>query len=159
MPGSICDLCNARATVHTQVVINGSQEEMDLCEAHYLQLVRQYGRFSSPLDSLFGREPTFFEEFLGGDFFPSPFRKGEHKGESPPLSGGRAARHARRVGYNPLERLSKHAEELLQSAAHKATELGRREVDTEHLLYALMDSDVVCQHRFKSDTGLEKSPI
>ena len=41
------------------------------------------------------------------------------------------------------DRLSEHAEEILQSAARRAGDFGRREVDTEHLLLALTESDVV----------------
>ena len=41
------------------------------------------------------------------------------------------------------DRLSEHAEEILQSAAQRAGDFGRREVDTEHLLLALTESDVV----------------
>lgn len=148
MAVGICDICNARATVHTQVVTNGRQQHMDLCDTHYLQLVRRYGRSSSPLGSLFGRDLSFFEGGFGEDFFPSPFKGiqslwGDENQEIPLSAAGKAAAQARRSGYNLIERLSNHAEELLQSAAHKAMELGRREVDTEHLLYALMDSSVV----------------
>ncbi|AIK95700.1 ATP-dependent Clp protease ATP-binding subunit [Candidatus Odyssella acanthamoebae] len=147
MSAGICDVCSARATVHTQVVMNGRRRQMDLCDAHYLQLVRQHRQSSSPLGSLFGRDLSLFEEFFGEGFFPSPLKGSqsmwEDEGEAVTLSAGKAATQARRSGYNLLERLSKHAEELLQAAAHKAVELGRREVDTEHLLYALTDSGVV----------------
>src|SRR5258708_1412392 len=43
---------------------------------------------------------------------------------------------------------SEHTKELIQQAAQKAVELGRNEVDTEHLLFALADSGVV-QEIFK----------
>src|SRR4029077_16211709 len=39
--------------------------------------------------------------------------------------------------------LSEQTKELLQSATRKAVDQGGREVDTEHLLYALMDNEVV----------------
>lgn len=38
---------------------------------------------------------------------------------------------------------SEHTKELIQSAADKAIQMGRSTVDTEHLLYALAQSDVV----------------
>lgn len=38
---------------------------------------------------------------------------------------------------------SEHTKEIIQQAAQKAVELNRDEVDTEHLLLALLDSDVV----------------
>jgi ATP-dependent Clp protease ATP-binding subunit ClpC len=40
-------------------------------------------------------------------------------------------------------RISEQSEALLQEAAKHAAEFGRSEVDTEHLLLALADSDVV----------------
>lgn len=147
MAGGICDVCNARATVHTQVVINGRRRQLDLCDAHYLQLVRQRGRSGSPLGSLFGRDFGLLEGFFGEDLLPTPFKgiqsMWEDEAEAISSPSSKAAAQARRSGYNLAERLSDHAEELLQSAAHKAAELGRRELDTEHLLYALTDSDVV----------------
>src|SRR5574340_1179669 len=39
--------------------------------------------------------------------------------------------------------LQRHAKELLQRAAEKAVEFGKRDVDSEHLLYVLADNDVV----------------
>jgi ATP-dependent Clp protease ATP-binding subunit ClpC len=41
------------------------------------------------------------------------------------------------------EYMSEHTKELLQKAAQVAVEFGKREVDTEHLLCALSESDVV----------------
>ena len=38
--------------------------------------------------------------------------------------------------------ISDHTKELIQEAAETAVRFGRREVDTEHLLYALAGSDV-----------------
>jgi ATP-dependent Clp protease ATP-binding subunit ClpC len=60
-------------------------------------------------------------------------------GRSIPVRSGRSGR--RRGDAD--ERLSEHAQELLQHAAQRAVEFGRREVDTEHLLLALTESDVV----------------
>lgn len=49
-----------------------------------------------------------------------------------------------REATNLEEYLPEHTRELIQRAAHIAVEtFGRNEVDTEHLLYALADSDVV----------------
>ena len=65
-----------------------------------------------------------------------------------PLAAGRpAARRRARGGAarsgGGAENLSEHAMEILQQAARRTAESGRREVDTEHLLLALTESDVV----------------
>ena len=62
-------------------------------------------------------------------------------GASIPVGSGRGRGRGRGTGL--AESLSAHAEEILQGAARRAAELGRNEVDTEHLLYALTESDVV----------------
>ncbi|VDB02537.1 hypothetical protein BANRA_05469 [Klebsiella pneumoniae] len=49
----------------------------------------------------------------------------------------------RRRGSGLASRISEQSEALLQEAAKHAAEFGRSEVDTEHLLLALADSDVV----------------
>ncbi|HBU0200775.1 TPA: ATP-dependent Clp protease ATP-binding subunit, partial [Klebsiella pneumoniae] len=46
-------------------------------------------------------------------------------------------------GSGLASRISEQSEALLQEAAKHAAEFGRSEVDTEHLLLALADSDVV----------------
>src|SRR5690606_20460920 len=50
---------------------------------------------------------------------------------------------SRRRGSGLASRISEQSEALLQEAARHAAEFGRAEVDTEHLLLALSDSDVV----------------
>jgi ATP-dependent Clp protease ATP-binding subunit ClpC len=60
-------------------------------------------------------------------------------GEPAPAGTGTA----RRRGSGLASRISEQSEALLQEAARHAAEFGRAEVDTEHLLLALSDSDVV----------------
>ena len=60
-------------------------------------------------------------------------------GEPAPAATGTA----RRRGSGLASRISEQSEALLQEAAKHAAEFGRPEVDTEHLLLALTDSDVV----------------
>ena len=55
-------------------------------------------------------------------------------------------RATRRRGSGSPARISRTVRALLQEAAQHAAEFGRAEVDTEHLLLALIDSDVVKNH-------------
>ena len=91
-----------------------------------------------------------FEDFLGSDFFrigddaPSMAADTDEVvdasfGEPAPAATGTA----RRRGSGLASRISEQSEALLQEAAKHAAEFGRPEVDTEHLLLALTDSDVV----------------
>lgn len=108
---------------------------MELCDMHYRQLMRSQ---ASPFDSLFsGSNDPFTEVFPG---FASQLGN--------PLPRDREA-------TNIEEYVSEHTKEIIQQAAETALEFGRREVDTEHLLYALTDSEVVQeilkQFKLKSD--------
>ena len=150
MANGICDVCNVRpATVRARVSSNGQSEILELCDVDYRRLARQQQRPSSPLESLFGGRGSPFEDFFNDDFFAS--RSGERDdAEAPAASGTRGAsipvgsgRSRGGRGTGLTENLSAHAEEILQGAARRAVELGRNEVDTEHLLYALTESDVV----------------
>jgi ATP-dependent Clp protease ATP-binding subunit ClpC len=152
----MCDICGIRpATLRVQVTTDGETEQLDLCEVDYERLAARQ-RASSPLESLFGgRRGSLFEEFFGDDSFPSPGfgsargRRGQVPGEpegtlrTPRGDGGGRGGVRRGGGGVAQERLSDHAVELLQAAARVAAERGRTEVDTEHLLTALLDSDVV----------------
>lgn len=84
-----------------------------------------------------------FEDFFGDDFFGEEARQEAADEAAPrgsiPVRGSRS----RRSTADVEDRLSDHAKELLQIAARHAADLGRREVDTEHLLFALTESDVV----------------
>src|SRR5690606_35791818 len=147
-----CQVCGQPATVRVEANLNGRHSTMLLCDDHYRQLARQQKRTVSPLEALFGSRSGLFEDFLGSDFF----RSGEDSvrmatdaaadevvdasfGE--PAPAGAAAQ--RRRGGGLASRISEQSEALLQEAARHAAEFGRPEVDTEHLLLALTDADVV----------------
>ena len=137
----LCDICGVRpASVRARVTTgDGQSQTLDLCEIDYRRLARQQ-RPSSRLESLFGGRGSLLDDFFGDDFFGgTPFgdRAGP-TGQSIPIGSSRG----RRTG-DAEERLSEHAKELLQVAARRAVDFGRREVDTEHLLLALTESDVV----------------
>jgi ATP-dependent Clp protease ATP-binding subunit ClpC len=139
----MCDICGIRpATVRARVTTgDGESEVLDLCEVDYRRLARQQ-RSSSPMESLFGGRSSLFDDFFGNEFFGRGGAEDEgddRGGRSIPVRSGRSGR--RRGDAD--ERLSEHAQELLQHAAQRAVEFGRREVDTEHLLLALTESDVV----------------
>lgn len=81
----------------------------------------------------FGNDPFgAFDEFFGDDFSEFSSDLGY------PLPRQREA-------IDISQFLSDHTKELIQKAAQKALELNRQEVDTEHLLYALTDSDVITE--------------
>ena len=145
-----CQVCGQPATVRVEANLNGRHSTMLLCDDHYRQLARQQKRTVSPLEALFGSRSGLFEDFLGSDFFrigddaPSMAVDTDEVvdasfGEPAPAGTGTA----RRRGSGLASRISEQSEALLQEAAKHAAEFGRPEVDTEHLLLALADSDVV----------------
>jgi ATP-dependent Clp protease ATP-binding subunit ClpC len=140
----LCDVCGVRpATVRATVVSgDGERQTLNLCEIDYRRLAARQ-RAASPLESLFGGRGggSLFDDFFGdswGGRFGDPFEPAaaEEGGRRSPPSRPMRSRGA-------TENLSEHAKEILQSAARLAAEMGRREVDTEHLLLALTESDVV----------------
>lgn len=149
-PEKQCQVCGQPATVRVEANLNGRHSTMLLCDDHYRQLVRQQKRTVSPLEALFGSRSGLFEDFLGSDFFrigddATPVAADTDDvvdasfGE--PAAAGSGA--PRRRGSGLASRISEQSEALLQEAAKHAAEFGRSEVDTEHLLLALADSDVV----------------
>lgn len=136
MPQTLCDICGARpASVRVTVLQDGERRDLDVCDFHYVQLTR-HQRYISPLESLFGSglvdQP--------GTATPTPRR------------GQLSSAHDR----NRIEQhFSDQAKEILQRSAERAVLFGSREVDTEHLLYELPESDVVRtllkQHKVSAD--------
>ncbi|QGZ63229.1 ATP-dependent Clp protease ATP-binding subunit [Paraburkholderia acidisoli] len=114
-----CDICGVRpATVRVAVLQDGRRRFLDVCDYHYAQLTR-HQRTLSPLEALFrasqqaegATEPTPQQAMEAGD-------------------GAIVERY-----------FSDVARELLQRAAERAVQFGRREVDTEHLLYEIAGND------------------
>nr|WP_149539648.1 AAA family ATPase [Siccirubricoccus phaeus] len=156
-----CDVCGRPATVRVRASVNGRRQDLELCDEHYREVLRQQGRTASPLEALFGRHGGLFEEFFGDRPFGSllgglgrdlPAAEeddevvdatfGDAGAAEPPRRGQRRA-SARRAGGGLAARISEQGERLLQEAARHAAEWGRPEVDTEHLLLALTGSEVV----------------
>lgn len=140
----LCDICHIRpATVRARVTTAaGESEILDLCEVDYRRLARQQ-RSNSPLETLFGRRSSLFEDFFGDDFFGDSEARQESADEDEQGRPIPVRVNPSRRAANIEDRLSDHSKELLQIAARHAGDLGRREVDTEHLLYAITESDLV----------------
>ena len=163
MANGKCDICQNPATVRVRASVNGETRNMELCDRHYQEMLRQQGRSTSPLESLFGGgRRSLLDEFFGDTGFGSLFGDSLLGGGRQRLGGGGPGagdddvvdatfggegrrRGARRGagGMSIADRLSEQGNKLLQEAANTAGEFGRSEVDTEHLLHALCGSEVV----------------
>jgi ATP-dependent Clp protease ATP-binding subunit ClpC len=131
MAKGLCDICKQRPATHTVAITrNGRREVAELCNQDYARLRSRDA--ASPFDSLFGG--SLFNMF---DDLPSDF--GNFSSDMGyPLPRDREA-------TNLEDLLSEHTKEIIQQAAETTVKFGRREVDTEHLLYALADSDVTAE--------------
>ncbi|MBC8742825.1 ATP-dependent Clp protease ATP-binding subunit ClpC [Paraburkholderia sp. Clong3] len=128
---ALCEICHARpAVAQVTVVQNGQRKSMSICDYDYRQLMRHQSMLN-PFDSL-----------LGGGL-------SRLLGELPGAAGDEHDDDAGLVASVPRESVdatdafSEQTMELLQRAAEKAHELQRTELDTEHVLYVLADTDVV----------------
>jgi ATP-dependent Clp protease ATP-binding subunit ClpC len=137
-----CAVCGRPAKHQVTVNENGKLERVPLCDEHYAEVM---GGASSPMESLF-RDDDMFERFFGRG---SPFEEFDRGSEERPrrasrAPGGRSAGARRsREAVDLQSFLSENASELLQRAAQRAVERGKKEADTEHLLLALLDDGVV----------------
>ncbi|HEY2004448.1 MAG TPA: AAA family ATPase [Candidatus Saccharimonadia bacterium] len=130
MANGICDIDHRRPATHrVRVRQDGQERTLELCNIDYARLRQQQG-MGSPFESLFRGEGLF--DLLSDDF------PGFESELGYPIPRDREA-------VNIEDFVSEHTKELIQSAAEAAVKFGRREVDTEHLLYALLDSDVVVE--------------
>ncbi len=128
MANGICDIDGYRPATHrVRIIQDGHERELELCNIDYARL-RQQQSMNSPFESLF-RGPGLFD-LLSDDVPELSSQLGY------PIPRDREA-------VNIEDFISEHTKDLIQRAAEVALEFGRREVDTEHLLYALLDSDVV----------------
>ncbi|HQM37352.1 MAG: ATP-dependent Clp protease ATP-binding subunit [Candidatus Bipolaricaulis sp.] len=109
----LCDLCRLRPATGRVEVVEGDRRRTLDICDHCYARLRRE-RMRSPLES-------FFEEF-----FPGAIRGGED-----------------REAVDVQAYLSQHARDLLQEAAKVAVGFGKRELDTEHVLHALTESEVV----------------
>ncbi|HPD07207.1 MAG TPA: ATP-dependent Clp protease ATP-binding subunit [Candidatus Bipolaricaulis sp.] len=109
----LCDLCRLRPATGRVEVVEGDRRRTLDMCDHCYARLRRE-RMRSPLESLFD------------EFFPGVIRGGED-----------------REAVDVQAYLSQHARDLLQEAAKVAVGFGKRELDTEHVLHALTESEVV----------------
>lgn len=129
---SICDICRQRPAEYRVRINRGSREQvLELCAIDYAKYKRQQEQFT-PFESLFNNE-GIFDDFFSG--FSSNWSGLESQlGEPIP-------RHREQLNIDQY--FSDHTKELIQKAAQTAQDWGSNEIDTHHLLYAILDSDVV----------------
>ncbi len=133
MADGICDIDKQRPATHSvRISRNGSETTLKLCSIHYNQLRSQQAQ-TSPFEALFS--DSGLTDFFVNDFPDFSSKLGT------PLPREQEA-------TNIEEFISDNTKEIIQQAAETAVKFGRNEVDTEHLLYALSESDVV-QEIFK----------
>jgi ATP-dependent Clp protease ATP-binding subunit ClpC len=138
MATQMCDVCGIRPAVATvrRTLPDGTVEEQRLCQLHLAEAQRGG---SSPFSGLGGRGSLF------DDFFSDFFDRGS---AGSPLSGGGgdapATRPRRGVEQvDVTEFFSDATRELLQRAAQRAMEWGSLDLNTEHLLWAAAQDDLV----------------
>jgi ATP-dependent Clp protease ATP-binding subunit ClpC len=124
----LCDICKTRpATAKVTVLVNGRKKVLHVCTQDLRKLQQQS---ASPFDRMFG-----------GALSDNLFQDISEFGEFSSRMGYPLPRHREAVDIDQY--LSAHTKELLQEAAQTALKFKRDEVDTEHLLYAISNSDVV----------------
>ncbi|CAG4925199.1 ATP-dependent Clp protease ATP-binding subunit [Paraburkholderia gardini] len=126
---ALCEICNARpAVARVTVVQNGERKSLSICDYDYRQLMRHQSMVN-PFDSLLGGGLSRFFGGMGGEAADEDEAAG-------------FAAELPRESVDATDAFSEQTLELLQRAAEKAHELRRNELDTEHLLYVLADTDV-----------------
>ncbi|MCW3005356.1 MAG: sigma-54 interaction domain protein, partial [Conexibacter sp.] len=158
-----CDVCGRPATTQLTVRENGATRQINLCDQHYAEAMgggAGIGRSSSPLESLFhGGLFDQFDSFFGdrGSSFGGRAGSGDGGGagsgagsgtgrgggDNVRVQPGAQRRQRSREAVDLRSFLNEAAMDRLQAAAEKAVEYGKNEVDTEHLLLALLDNEVV----------------
>ena len=123
---TLCEICHARpAVAQVTVMQDGRRKTMAICDYHYRQMMRHQSMLN-PFDSLLG----------GG--LPGLFGGLDDSMAEPDMTAS-----VPRESVDVTDAFSQQTLELLQRAAEKAVSLHRTELDTEHVLYVLADTDVV----------------
>jgi ATP-dependent Clp protease ATP-binding subunit ClpC len=129
-----CDSCGIRpASVRVAATVNGRSRVLELCDVCYARARQQGGRPVSPLESLF--RGSSFDRFVDSI----------DAADGQPEDAVRRAvdREGTQGSVDLGSVLSDQAREMLQGAAQKAVEYGQHHVDTEHVLHALLNGQVV----------------
>jgi ATP-dependent Clp protease ATP-binding subunit ClpC len=139
MAAQLCDRGDGRPAVGTirRIGLGGEVVEERLCEVHLAEARAQ----ADPFRRLAGGG-------LGGglfdDFFSDFFERGPRRsagGQSPSAAATQPRRGVEQVDVT--EFFSDASRELLQRAARHAIESGSLDLDSEHLLWAAMEDDLV----------------
>ena len=126
---TLCEICNARpAVARVTVSQNGQARTMSVCDHDYRQLIRHQSMLN-PFDSLLGGGVSRFFDSMGGAMEPG-------------ADDVRLSAQVPRESVDATDAFSSQTLEILQRAGEKAHELNRSDLDTEHLLYVLADTDV-----------------
>uniref|UniRef100_UPI003B849FC1 ATP-dependent Clp protease ATP-binding subunit n=1 Tax=Pseudomonas migulae TaxID=78543 RepID=UPI003B849FC1 len=129
MMATLCEICNARpAVARVTVSQNGQARTMSVCDHDYRQLIRHQSMLN-PFDSLLGGGVSRFFDSMGGAMEPG-------------ADDVRLSAQVPRESVDATDAFSSQTLEILQRAGEKAHELNRSDLDTEHLLYVLADTDV-----------------
>jgi len=119
----ICDICKkrkAKKTITKFNLLTGKREVLRVCEVCFRKF--SHSESFSPFSDLF----SFDRDFFGDEFF-SDFFKPEIE----------------RVDIDKL--ITDHTKELIQKSAEIAADFGRKEIETEHLLLAILEDPIVQQ--------------
>lgn len=179
-----CSVCGKPATSQITITENGQRRQLMLCDQHYMEFMARNQRRLSPLESLFhgGLFESLFDDMWpqmeddrgsrsrirrapgqsGGAEQDTGTGSGQIGDSAGGQSGGRTRRHRRaREAVDLQTYLSQSGLDRLQAAAQAAVEYGKNEVDTEHLLLALADNNVVQEvlREFKLDPEEIKKTI
>ncbi|MDM0109545.1 ATP-dependent Clp protease ATP-binding subunit [Variovorax sp. J22R24] len=140
-----CDVCGRPASTQLTLREGGKTRQVALCDEHYAEAMgNAFGR--SPLESLFGGGLfDEFQSFFGdrGSLFRESPGAGGASGDKARPHAGAPRRQRSREAVDLRSFLNEAAMDRLQVAAEKALEYGKDEVDTEHLLLALLDNEIV----------------
>lgn len=128
MQPAICDICKIRpAAAQVALVQNGKRKVLRVCSQDLRRLQQQS---ASPFDRMFG-----------GSLFDDFFQENEEAENFTPRPEYPSTFDREAVDIDQF--LSEHTKQLLQDAAQITLKFKRNDIDTEHLLYAISDSDVV----------------
>ncbi|SAK85271.1 ATPase [Caballeronia calidae] len=179
-----CSVCGKPATSQITITENGQRRQLMLCDEHYMEFMARNQRSLSPLESLFhgGLFDSLFDDMWpqmesgqgsrprigrapgqpGGSDQRTDADSGQMGESAGGHAGGRPRRHRRaREAVDLQTFLSESGLDRLQAAAQIAVEFGKSEVDTEHLLLALVSNNVVQEilREFKLDPDEIKKNI
>lgn len=127
MPEQYCEICRCRpATTQSRVSQLGQEHLMFLCERDYKRLQDGANRVTFE---------TLKTELLSGFLQDNPLQR----------AASVFAEHSRKKNrpIDIMDHFSEQSKDLLKQASIKAADSGKNEVDSEHLLYKLVDTAVV----------------